>query len=219
MKAPPSLAALALLAALLAAAPLAAQKPDQGDKPDPDRRWREPGIAVCVAELSAVEGMTPDALEAICGCALERFAPNRPAGALPELGGGRLRDALGGFVLACAAQEQPELSAAVARWLAERPPASSSSPVLAEPAPEADKPESASASEAAGTGSGLRAWWDGLGWPRWLSGSGLWLWLPLGLLALVLLARLLRRDASRDLIRPPPHMRRTTVRPTPRPRR
>ena len=211
---------LALLAAALAAAPLAAQKPAEEDKTDPRLRWREQGIAVCVAELSAVEGMTPDALEAICGCAFERLMPNRPTGALPELGGGRLRGAIGGPVLACAVREQPEQASAVARWLADRPPVPPVTPAPA-PEPEPDKPDGAIAPEAAGPGLGLRAWWDGLAWPRWLSGSGLslWVWLPLGLLVPVLLARLLRRDASRDLIRPPPHMRRTTVRPGPPPRR
>ena len=210
---------LALFAAALAAAPLAAQKPE-GDKTDPGRRWREQGIAMCVAELRAVEGMTPDDLEAICGCAFERFMPNPPAGAPSEPGRDRLRGALGGPVLACAAQQRPALASAVARWLADRPPVSRVSPPPA-PAPvvEPDKPESAAAPESAGPGFSLRAWWAGLGWPRWLSGSGvpLWVWLPLVLLVLVLFARRFRRDSSRDLIRPPSHMRRTTVRPGPPP--
>lgn len=223
---------LAFLAVALAAAPLAAQKPAAGDKTDPaQQRWRERGIALCVAELRPVEGMTPDALESICGCAIERFMANRPAGALPELEGDRgLRGTIGGPVLACAFQQQePELVSAVSRWLTGRAPATPVTPVPSisplpapAPAPEADKPESAAAPEAAaGPGFSLGDWWDGLAWPGWLSPAGvpLWLLLPLGLLALIQLARLLRRDSSRDLIQAPPHMRRTQARPGPRPSR
>ena len=228
MKAQPRFAVLAFLAAALAAAPLAAQKPSEGDKTDPARqRWREQGIALCVAELRPVEGMTPDVLESICGCAIERLTTNRPAGALPELEGGRrLRGTIGGPVLACAFQEEePELVSAVSRWLTGRQPVTPVTPVpsvsplpMPVPAPEAGKPESAAMPEAAGPGFSLRDWWDGLAWPRWLSATGLPLWLlfPLGLLALILFARLLRRDSSRDLIQPPRHMRRTTARPGPR---
>ena len=217
------LALAAFLAAALAAAPLTAQKPAEGDKTDPAQRWRDQGIALCVAELRPVEGMTPEALEAICGCALDRVVTSRPAGALPELGGGRLRAAIGGQVLACAIlQEQPERASAVGRWYADRPPVTPVSPLPAPaPAPEADKPESAAIPEAAGPGFSLGDWWDGLDWPRWLSPAGLplWLLLPVGLLALFLFARLLRRDSSRDLIQAPRHMRRTTARPGPRPGR
>ena len=231
MKAQPRFALLALLAAALAAAPLAAQKPAEGDKTDPaQQRWRDRGVALCVAELRPVQGITPDELEAICGCAIERFTANRAAGALPELEGARrLRGTIGGSVLACAfQQERPELVSAVSRWLANRPPVTPVTPVptisplpAPVPAPEADKPESTAVPEAAGPGFSLSDWWGGLAWPRWLSPAGvpLWLVLPLGLLALVLLARLLRRDSSRDLVQPPRHMRRTQARPGPRPSR
>jgi hypothetical protein len=193
--------------ALLAAAPLAAQKPGAGEEPD-RARWREQGIPICVAELRTAEGLDPEALEAICGCAFERAPAGRKGGATPTLDGGRLRAELGGQLLSCAVRERPDRASAVARWLTGR---SSVPPPVTVPPPappeESDKPSSGPA-PAPSPGFDPSAWWDGLALPSWLSGWPRWAWIPIGLLALLLLASLFRRrEAGRDLTGPPAHMR------------
>lgn len=201
---------LAVSFAAFAAAPLAAQKP--GAEPDPVREaYRGLGISLCVAELNAVEGVTPDESEAICGCALERYMADRPAGALRPLGGGRLRPEVGGRVLACTFSEAPNRAAAVSHWLAAAPPTAVAPPPVAEAPPVADqggKPtETADSSEPEGRGA--RDWLSGLSLPRWLTGSSLplWAWIPLVVFVFLFLRGLFRRSEGRDLDGPPPSMR------------
>jgi hypothetical protein len=190
-----------LVLAAFAAAPLSAQKPGAAD-PERDA-YRERGIALCVADLQAAEGATPDEVEAICGCAFERFMPRWPSGALPALGPGRLQPVMGGDVIACAAEQRPALAAAVARRLAATPPAGA--PPLATEA--GGKPTEAA--DAAAPGADRKGWFDGLSMPRWLGDSDLplWAWVLLGLFVFLFLRGLLRRREERDLDGPPPSMR------------
>lgn len=196
----------AALAASAAAGPLLAQKP--GAEPDPEReRYRGQGISLCVAEMNALEGVTPDESEAICGCALERFMANRPTGALVPLGDGQLRVAAGSRVLACAMSEAPARAGAVSRWMAAAAPAPVVEP-LPTAADEGGKPvatEDGSEPEA-----DRRSWFEGLTLPRWLRDSSLplWAWIPLLVFVFLFLRGLFRRGEGRDLDGPPPSMRR-----------
>ncbi|MEA3031371.1 MAG: hypothetical protein QOG13_2696 [Sphingomonadales bacterium] len=211
---------LAASLAIAAAAPLAAQKP--GAALDPDReRWRGQGISHCIAELGGVEGITADDQEAICGCALDRFMPNVPTGALPPLGPGRVRTVLSGPILSCTAQEQPRLAAAVSRWLVQ---AAATPPPLIEAAPppagpeEGGKPVDLSDDSPPAPdrpGFDFRAWVNGLGLPAWLTNSGLPLWalIPLIVFVLLFLRGLMRRRDGKDLIGPPRSLDPTTRRP------
>jgi hypothetical protein len=198
---------------LLAAAPLAAQKPG-ADDPERDH-YRGQGISMCVAELRAVEGITPDDLEAVCGCAFDRFMPGRETAALPRIGPRRMIRLLAGPLVGCAVAQRPELGTAVARHVVAAPNA----PAI-EPAPPPVAAPTAAADDkrpldpaAGGPGLDPSAWLDGLSVPSWLTGGRLprWAWLPLGALALALLGLFFRRrDGDRDLDGPPPHMRART---------
>jgi len=204
---------LALLA-LLAAAPLAAQKPGAGDGDGGGARdrYRGQGVSICIAELRTADGLTPDDLEAICGCAFDRYLPGHDAATLPPVAPATLRSTLWPHLMSCAADREPRLSVAVARRLADSPRALAPSadpaapPVAAVPVaagPSADKP-------AGGEGAGLRGWWNGLGAPAWLSESGIpaWGWILIAALGLLLLRTLFRRrDGRGDLTGPPRHMR------------
>jgi len=200
----------AVLLAAFAAAPLAAQKP--GAELDPVREaYRGAGVSLCVAEMNAVEGMTPDESEAICGCALERFMASRATGPLPPLGGGRLRSEVGGRVLACTFTEAPNRVAAVSRWTAAAVPTAVAPPPIAEAPPVADEGGKPTATEEASEpdGPGLRGWLESLSLPRWLTSSSLplWVWIPLAVFVFLFLRGLFRRSEGRDLDGPPPSMR------------
>lgn len=199
--------------ALFAAAPLAAQKPGADEVGNSARdRYRAQGVSICVAELRTAEGMTPDDLEAICGCAFDRFLPGHDAATLPPPGPATLRSAQWPHLMSCAADREPRLSVAVARRLADsatasartapepvRPPAALV-PIPARPAQ--DKPVD--------QGGGLASWWAGLALPSWISNSGvtLWGWAIILTLAFMLLRALFRRrDGRGDLTGPPAHMR------------
>jgi hypothetical protein len=205
--------------AVAAAAPLLAQKP--GAEIDPVReRYRVQGVALCVADLNAAQGVGPDDSEAVCGCAFTRFMPRWPTGALPPLGEGRLRTAVGGDLVACAAGEDAALAAAVARHLAVSPNLAPS-PVAAAPpvaAPdEGGKPVDGSDEAAAAPDRrefDFRAWVDGL-LPGWLTNSGLPLWalIPLIVFVFLFLRGLMRRGDGKDLIGPPRSLDPSTRRP------
>jgi hypothetical protein len=197
-------AALAALAWLASAAPLAA-KPPAPDPSDPRQIYRDRGISICVAEMRSIPDITPDDLEAMCGCAFDRFMPRWPTGALPPLAPDRIAPVVGSELLSCAAGQDSELAAAVARRLSETamraPPVAPLPPPGETAAP--DKPP-----EPAGPGLGLRAWFDGLSPPRWLAGVPRWAWPPIALLVFALVGALFRRrDGRRDLMGPPRAMR------------
>lgn len=202
--------------AALAAAPVLAQKPGAAD-PERDG-YRDRGVALCVADLQAAEGAAPDDVEAICGCAFDRFMPRWPTGALPALGPGRLQPVMGGDLLSCAGERRPALAAAVARRLAVAPPPYAEAPPPV--AEEGGKPVDAADTPERSAGD-LRTWWNGLSGPRWLTQSDLplWAWVLLALFVFLFLRGLLRRREERDLDGPPPWMRPGGRPPGPPPRR
>lgn len=212
---------LAASLAFAAAAPLSAQKP--GVETDPAReRYRIQGVALCVADLNAVEGVRPDDSEAICGCAFTRFMQRRPTGALPSLGEGRLRTLVGSDLVGCAAGEDSVLAAAVARHVA-APPVVAPPPAETAPPPviapdEGGKPVAVPEEEDGerdSPGFDFRAWVNGLGLPGWLTNSGLPLWalIPLIVFVLMFLRGLMRRRDGKDLIGPPRSLDPSTRRP------
>ncbi len=195
---------LALSLAALAANPLSAQKP--GVEGDPREDYRGQGISICVAEMSAIEGLSPDEGQGLCACALDRFMPRWPTGALPPLASGRLPPALASELLACAAPDA-DLAAALARHIVQRPSAMTPPLAAATPGPETEPGKRPEGPES--TGFDLRAWLDDLSLPGWLTRSGLprWLWPPLAVLLFFLLRGLFRRPEGQDLLGPPPSMR------------
>ena len=187
--------------ALLAAAPLAAQKPGAEEAPDPAREfYRGQGIALCVAELHSTQRVTPDDLEAICGCALDLFLPGRATETLPPLTAASIHSTLNAPILSCASDRSRPLARAIGQRLTQM---AAAPPVEVETGPVADKP-------AAAPGFSLQRWWDGLSAPSWLSGSGIpaWGWIILLVCGFLLLRALFRRrDGRGDLTGPPRHMR------------
>lgn len=199
---------LAVSLAALEAAPMAAAKPPAPDSPDaPREEYRGQGVSMCVAELRGVETITPDQQEMMCGCAFDRFMANRATAALPPLEAGGIARAMGGELLGCAALEDSELAAAVARFVAQaamRPPPSPTAVPLPEAIGEPAKPPP----EADAAGFDLRRWFEGLSVRRWLSGLPLWAWLPIVLFGLIRIwARFRGTDSRRDLMGPPRSMR------------
>lgn len=191
---------LAAFASLTAAAPLAAKPPAGGA--DSSDTYRERGIALCIADLRSVAGLSGDDLEGICGCTLGRFMEGRAAFALPPLGPGRFRGILEGELLACTSQLRPDRTGDVAgRGTAPPDVAFGDKPVPAGPA--ADSPRR----ERGDPGAWLRARLAALPTAGWVALGFLFLFL--------LLALVRRRDDRRDLLGPPPSMRRVA---SPRPK-
>lgn len=211
---------LAASLAFAAAAPLAAQKP--GAETDPVReRYRIQGVALCVAELNAAEGVTPDDSETVCGCALTRLMARRPTGALPPLGDGRLRAVAGRDLIGCAAGEDSVLASTVARHVATAPGVAP--PVAAAPPPDAPQeggkpvvaPDEEEDEPDNSPGFDFRGWVDSLSLPDWLTRSGIPLWalIPLIVFVLLFLRGLMRRRDGKDLIGPPRSLDPSTRRP------
>jgi hypothetical protein len=195
-------AALAAVAWLASAPPLAA-KPPAPDASDPREVYRDRGISICVAEMGTIPDIDPDGLEAMCGCALDRFMPRWPTGAPPPLGSDRIGAVMASELMSCAAGRDAALAAAVARRLAE--------PAM-RTAPAAPPPASVAAPDKrpvpAGPGFDPVGWFAGLTAPRWLAVLPLWAWPPLALLAFALVRALRRRrDGRGDLLGPPRAMR------------
>ena len=199
-----SLALLAALPALAAVEPPPPPKPPATDGPDASRdSWRGRTIGICVGDLNGAEGVGPDDLEAVCGCAADRLTARRGA-ALTVPAAGETRTFLGGELIACAAERRPAVAAALARRIAEAPPTlppslDSKPTVPPEPAPdEAPKRTERSFSEWLGT----------LSLPAWLTGTDLptWAWGMLAAIAFLLIRGLFRRDRRSDLEGPPRSM-------------
>jgi hypothetical protein len=192
---------LAAFAALAAAAPLAAKPPAAGGADSSDA-YRERGIALCVADLRSVAGLSGDDLEGICSCTLGRFMEGRAAFALPPLGPGRFRGILESELLACTSQLRPDRTGDVAgRGTAPPDVAFGGKPAPAGPA--ADVPRRERGDPGAWLRTRLAA----------LPTAG---WVAIGFLFLLLLGALIRRrDDRRDLLGPPPSMRRVA---SPRPK-
>jgi hypothetical protein len=191
----------ALPLAALAAVPLLAAKPPAGGPLDTEREaYRGRAVSACVAELRAVPDLSPDDLEGICGCALDRFLSGRGTEALPPLGASRLRGPMEGDLLGCAAELRPDRAAAIARRGIVPPPLAAAPPAAPKPPPDED----AAAVDEAEPDFDLWAWLRDLAVPAWA-------WIAISFLLILLAAALLRRrDDRRHLLGPPPSMRHRT---------
>jgi hypothetical protein len=203
----------ALLAALaLAAAPsLAAKPPARGEAAEAGgEAYREEGMALCVADLRIVTALTGEDLEGICGCALGRFMEGRANAALPPLGPGRFRGVMESELLACTVELRPDRAREVAgRGIA-------APEMVFEPKPAPAGADARPAASEDGTPD-LWAWLGGLALPAWLAALPAWAWIAIGFGLILLVGGLVRRrDGRRDLLGPPPWMRRGGVRPAPR---
>jgi hypothetical protein len=192
----------AAFAALAAAPPLAAKPPAVG-VPDAGDAYRERGIALCVADLRIVADLSGEDREAICGCALGRFMDRRRESALPPLGPGRFRGVMESELLACTSELRPDRAGEVAARGAAPPDAVVYGKPPAPAGPAADAPRR----ERGDPGAWLRARIAALPAAAWVA---------IGFLFLLLLGALIRRrDDRRDLLGPPPSMRRVD---SPRPK-
>jgi hypothetical protein len=212
----PFAAALALLAAPVPAAVAPPKPPAEGGADLARNEWRGRAIGLCVAAMRSPEGVTPDELESICGCGVDRLMAGQATGALPALAPEGVGTELRGPLLACVSDESPAAAAALASRVAglaqppqadaEAKPADTALPVST-PAP-AEAPKRSAAD--------LGAWLSG-----WIGESGMpvWAWGALALIAFLLLRGLVRRDARRDLIGPPSSLRPGARPVAPRPRR
>ena len=230
------IAAPLFVLAALAAAPALAQKPGVDDLERDAYRGR--GISLCLVNVAAAEGVSADDAEAICGCALDRFMPRWPTGALPAIGTSRFQTVMTGDLLSCTAEQRPR-----ARRRGRAPPGGAPPPAAAAPPPVAGGGRQArrcgrrARASSEESGAGLRDWWNGLTLPRWLGGGDLplWAWVVLALFAFLFLRGLPPpprgarpgRPAAVDAPREPPGpaaaaaltRRATSVRPAPWPRR
>ena len=196
---------LVIFAAALVASPALAQKPGA----DPaQEQWRAQTLPVCTAGLATAEGVTPDELATICGCATGRYLDTHQAGPLPAIDAAQLRTELGGRILSCTIQELPARASAVSRWFATR--GAIAPPVIAEPGlqPAAvDKPaadgEDNAAPPSSRNGLDPGGWWESLRSRVAGSGLPLWAWLPIIVFVLLVLRGLSRRRDRPDLVGPP----------------
>ena len=212
------LLALAALAALPAAKPVAPDAP-AGAPDDSRQRLRGQGISLCVAELRAVPELSPDDLESICGCAVDRTLTGLRNLPNPQI---EVRGVLGAHMVGCTAQVRPDRTSDVARRRAailRTPAPAADSPAADMPAADAvveGKPTDADAAPAdSGGASGESAgggFWDWLtnwSWPAWLTGASVLWWIAGGIFLLgLLILKIRRHDPRQDLAAPPSYMRR-----------
>jgi hypothetical protein len=199
---------------LIASAGHAAVAPPPPPKPPADGpadsvrdAWRGQAVAICVGDMHGAEGVTPDELEATCGCAVDRFMPRLPTGALPALAPGRVRALMGGPLVLCASDQRPAVTAAIARQLA-APSPGDVPPIMASDDSK-PTPPLVPADASKRPGADAQSWVGGLSLPAWITDSGLpvWAWALLILFAFLMLRGLKRGGDQRDLIGPPPNMR------------
>ena len=204
-----TVALTALLAALAAAKPLPPRDPAGSGAADPAREsWRGEAIAACVGELRSVDGLSPDDLESICGCAASNAL--EADGVPPPLPGGHLSGRMRSLAAMCTARVRPDREGDVAR-LAVSAPEPPPTTTTALP-PTTDKPVDDDATPAesdGGNAGGFGAWLRALSLPAWLTGASALLWVALGIFVFGLLVlKLRRRDPRKDLMGPPASMRR-----------
>lgn len=208
------LLALAALAALPAGKPLPPSDNPPDTAADARLRMRGQAISLCVAELRPVPDLSPDDLESICGCAVDRYLTGLGGRPDPQV---RLQGALETQMVACTARIRPERAGDVARRrvaaqqtaappVAEAPvadaPATDGKPDVAEETTEA----SVDGEEAGGS---FWAWLGTLALPAWLTGASILWWIAGGIFLFgLLLMKLQRRDPRNDLVGPPAHLRR-----------
>jgi hypothetical protein len=199
--------ALTALTALTAAKPV---PPVDGGPGDARDSYRGRSVSLCIADLRAVPSLTPDDLEGICGCALDRFMDGRGTAQLPEIVPGRFRGVMEGPLLSCTARVRPERMTDVARRITtvpERPP-----DVIIPPPPVDTKPPidevQPGQENGSRSGNGFWAWLSGLGLPAWLTGLSIWWMIAIGIFVFgLLIMALRRRDPRKDLSAPPSTMR------------
>lgn len=205
-----------------AVAPPPPPKPPADGPADPVREaWRARGVAICVGDMHGADGVTPDELEATCGCAVDRFMPRLPTGALPALAPGRVRALMGGPLVLCASDQRPAVTAAIARQLAVAQLGDVPPVVASDDSKPVETPLPVAADASKRPGADAQAWPGGLSLPTWLTDSGLpvWAWALLVLFAYLMLRGLKRGGDQRDLIGPPPNMRLGARANSPAPRR
>lgn len=219
----------AILLALLAAAALPAAKPvppadvpGGGAQDDARERWRGQGISVCVAALRPVPELSPDDLEGICGCAIDRYLEGAGSTQQAALEPGPFPAALRSGVISCTFQVRPERVSDVARLTRAAPP--TPPPVVETPPANELKPvddDNGPANAETGgesSGGGFWAWLGNLGWPAWLTGASVLWWIAIGIFVFGLLVlRFRRRDPRKDLSAPPSYMRKGMPPPPRRP--
>ncbi len=209
-----------IAAALVAMVMLAAAKPSPPAESvrytsgQPTRPvWRSRAVPVCVARLSANRALTPDDLEAICGCAFDTYLDGHGDNPLPGLASDHVPIAVENDLLSCTDRIRPDQRTAVRQlnvvWPQGGVPAAAA-PVLDDPKPldETEVPADAEASEP-GAGGGFWSWLGNLTLPAWLTGASLLWWVAVGIFLLgLLILKIRRRDPRNDLVAPPAHMRR-----------
>ena len=217
------LLALAALAALPAGKPL----PPSDDAvrytsaQPTTQAWRSRAVPVCVARLSANRALTPDDLEAICGCTADTYLAGHGNNPLPGLADDHLPIALENDLLNCTSRTRPDQRVAVrelnAVWPQGRLPAGAvpvaEAPVADVPATDGkpDVAEEATEASASGddAGGGFWAWLGTLALPAWLTGASILWWIAGGIFLFgLLLLKIRRRDPRNDLVGPPAHLRR-----------
>lgn len=212
-------AAAAILLAL-AAGTLAAAKPPSPAEPVQYTSeqltrpvWRSRAIPVCVARLSANRALTPDDLEAICGCAFDTYLDGHGDNPLPGLATDHVPIAVENDLLSCTDRIRPDQRTAVrqlnAVWPQGRAPVPPP-PGIDNPKPldEIEAPADAETNEQ-DSGGGFWAWLGNLAWPAWLTGASVLWWVALGIFLFgLLILKVRRRDPRNDLVAPPPHLRR-----------
>jgi len=174
--------------------------------------WRNQGVPVCVARLRPLRSLTPDDLEAICGCTFDSYLEGHGTNPLPGLESDRIPVAMEQPLLNCTGRIRPEERDAVrqlgAIWPAGSPMiAGDASADNSKPINEADAGPPA---ESGGDdGGGFWDWLRSLRLPDWLTGASALLWVALGILVFGLLVlKIRRRDPRNDLMGPPSSMRR-----------
>jgi len=209
----------ALLLILLAATALPAAKPvppfeGPGDAPaDARERWRGQGISICVAHLRAIPDLSPDDLESICGCGIDRYLERVGSTPPAPLEQGRFPAAVRSQLISCTAQTRPERMSDVARLTTTTPqtppptPVTEAPPAEAKPVGEGD--EAVPAEAEGGESGGFWSWVSSLSLPAWLTSASILWWIAIGIFVLgMLILKVRRRDPRNDLVGPPPHMRR-----------
>ena len=206
--------ALAALAALPAAKPVppgdAVQYTSEQLTP---QVWRSQGVPVCVARLSANRALTPDDLEAICGCTFDSYLEGHGNNPLPGLADDHIPIALENRLLSCTARTRPDQRAAVRQlnitWRPGQPLPAAPEANYGKPADAEEAPADTEASSADSAGGGFWDWLGTWGWPAWLTGASVLWWIAGGIFVLgLLIMKVRRRDTRQDLSAPPSHMRR-----------
>jgi hypothetical protein len=216
---------LALFAALpvIAAAVPPSGKPVAAGEADSDRdAWRGRAVAMCVSDLSSLEGVTPDEREATCGCTIDRFMAGKRTDDLPAFSPRDYRMTIGSALLSCASTQRIAVVTAVARHLADapmvrEPPA----PVVADGKPTDAQDQGSAATRPDRPLPDFGTWLSSLSLPDWVTNSGLpsWAWAILATIAFLVLRGLRRGGDQSDQIGPPPSTRFGAKANTPTPRR